>query len=201
MKNTKWVFLCLFVILAFGLILSPGCTKEEEIEEPAEEAAQAEQAEAEETEEPAIEEPEIELPEAVLTVVEENFPGAEIYFIEQAEQFGVVLYDIEFKADQGEIEVAEDGTVIDMVTIITIEELPEAAAQAIQEAAEGMTIKRLEKSEILAEVKVENEQGVIIKLEAPKYVYEAEVEKDGQTGEITVDAEGNIIEPLKWNTY
>jgi len=30
--------------------------------------------------------------------------------------------------------------------------------------------------------------------------YEAELVKDDQTGEITVDADGNIVEPLKWVT-
>ena len=198
MKSTKWIFWGLSIILAFGLVMTPGCTKKES-EEPAEEAAQAVQAETQETEAQEVAEPEIELPAAVSTVVKENFPDAEISFIEQAEELGIVLYDIEFKADQGEIEVAEDGTVIDVVTIIPMEELPEAAAQAIQSAAEGVTIKRLEKSEIRSEIKGEGERGVIVKLEAPKYVYEAELEKDGQTGEITVDAEGNIIEPLKWD--
>ncbi len=200
MKNTKWVFWSLSIFLVFGLILSPGCAKKEETEEPAYEAAQAEQVEAEEAEEPATAEPTIVLPEAVSTVVEENFPGAEVYFIDQAEHFGIVVYDIELKANQGEVEVAEDGTIIDIITIVTMDELPEAAAQTIQAAAEGMTIKRLEKTEIWSEVKVKDEQGAIIKLETPKYIYKAEVEKDGRTGEISVDANGSIIKPLKWVT-
>jgi uncharacterized membrane protein YkoI len=40
----------------------------------------------------------------------------------------------------------------------------------------------------------------LVKLGTHRFVYEAEVEKDGQTGEITVDAEGNIVEELKWDT-
>ena len=199
MKSTKWVFWGLSIILAFGLILTPGCTKKE-TEEAVETVEQTEPAAAQETDEPGLEEPVIELPAAVSSAVKENFPDAEIYFIEQAEQFGIVLYDIEFKADKGEIEVAEDGTVIDLVTIISLEQLPAAAAQAIQAASEGVTIKRLEKSEIRSEIKQQGEQGVIVKLNPPKYIYEAELEKDGQTGEITVDAAGNIIEPLKWDS-
>jgi len=200
MKSVKWVYGGISVILAFGLIITPGCAKNE-TEEQAEQAAQAVQTRTQEGVEAGLVEPDFELPDAVLAVVEEIFPGAEIYFIEQAEQFGVVLYDIEIKGGQGEIEVTEDGTVIDVVTVITMEELPEAAAQAIRNAAEEITIKRLEKSEIRSEVRVRNEQGIIVKFEAPKYVYEAEIEKDGRTGEITVDASGNIIEPLKWITY
>lgn len=43
------------------------------------------------------------------------------------------------------------------------------------------------------------EKSTIVKLDTPRYVYEAELEKDGRTGEIEVDAAGNITEPLKWD--
>ena len=143
--------------------------------------------------------PEVELPDAVAEAIKANIPDAEIDFVEVAEEDGITLYDIEFKADRGEIEVAADGTVIDVVTVITMEELPEAAAKAIKDAIEDATILRLEKSEIRSEIKKEGEMGTLVKLDTPRYVYEAELEKDGQTGEIEVDAEGNITEPLKWD--
>ena len=190
MKPTKLIFLGIVVLLALGLILSPGCTKKEA----------EEQAETQEMEEPEATKPEIKLPAAVLKAIEVNVPDAEIDFVEVTEEAGITLYDIEFKEDRGEIEVAEDGTVIDVVTIITMEELPEAAAQAIQKATEGIKIKRLEKSEVRSEIKKEGEKGIIVKLDNPRYLYEAEVVKDDQTGEITVDADGNIVEPLKWDT-
>ncbi len=193
MKHSNLFLLGLVVFLAFGLILSIACAKEEAGE-------QEERGEAEEMEESEAEEAEIELPAAVQEAIEANVPDAEIDFVEVVEEDGITLYDIEFKADRGEIEVAEDGTVIDVVTIVTMEELPEAAAQAIQEAAEGITIKRLEKSEVHSEIIKEGEMSIIVKLDTPYYIYEAEVEKDGQTGEIAVDAEGNIVEALKWDT-
>ena len=189
MKHTKLVLLGFVVLLALGLMLSTGCTKKEA----------EEQAETQETEEAEATKPAVELPAAVLEAIKANVPDAEIDFVEVAEEHGITLYDIEFKENRGEIEVAEDGTVIDVVTIITMEELPEAAAQAIQKAAEGITIKRLEKSEIRSEIKMEGEKGIIVKLDTPRYVYEAELVKDDQTGEITVDADGNIVEPLKWD--
>jgi uncharacterized membrane protein YkoI len=190
MNHNNLILLAVVVLLAFGLVMSIGCAKkegEEQAEKPAAEELQAA-------------EPEVELPAAVLEAIEANVPGAEIDFVEVAEEAGITLYDIEFKADRGEIEVAADGTVLDVVTIITMEELPEAAAKAIQDAIEGATIKRLEKSEIRSEIKKEGEMGTLVKLDIPRYVYEAELEKDGQTGEIEVDADGNITEPLKWNT-
>jgi uncharacterized membrane protein YkoI len=190
MKLTKLILLCFFVLLALGLILSPGCTKREA----------EKQAETQEMEEPEATNQEIEIPAAVLEAIKTNVPDGEIDFVEVTEESGTSFYDIEFKEDRGEIEVAEDGTVIDVVTIITMEELPEAAAQAIQKATEGIKIMRLEKSEVRSEIKKEGEKGIIVKLDNPRFVYEAEVVKDDQTGEITVDADGNIVEPLKWET-
>jgi uncharacterized membrane protein YkoI len=189
MKRSNWILLGFVVLLAFGLIGSYGCAKKER-EEPAEKI---------EKEKPKPAKEEVEFPTAVVEAIEANVPDARIDFVEVAEESGITLYDIEFKADRGEIEVAADGTVIDVVTIITMEELPEAAAQAIKDAIGDATILRMEKSEIRSEIKMGGETGVLVKLEVPRYVYEAELEKDGQTGEIEVDAEGNITEPLKWD--
>jgi uncharacterized membrane protein YkoI len=190
MKYNNLFLLGFIVLLAFGLAMSTGCAKNE-AEEPMEKP---------EVEESQGEKQEVELPAAVVEAIEANFPGAEIGVVEVAEEAGITLYDIEFKSDRGEIEVAEDGTVIDVVTVITMEELPEAAAKSIQDATEGAKILRLEKSEIRSEIKKEGDMGMLVKLDTPRYVYEAELEKDGQTGEIEVDAEGNITEPLKWDT-
>jgi uncharacterized membrane protein YkoI len=195
MKNRKFVLLSFIVLLAMGLILLPSCAPKES--EQGEESG--EQAETQEMEGSEAAEPVTELPDAVLQAIAINVPGAEIETAAMAVEEGITLYDIEFKEDRGEIEVAEDGTVIDVVTIVTMEDLPEAAALTIQKAAEGTTIKRLEKSEVRSEIKKEGEVSTIVKLDVPRYVYEAELEKDGQTGEITVDAEGNIVEPLKWD--
>jgi len=189
MKRNNWLFFCFVVLLVFGLTISTGCTKKEGEEE----------AEKIEVEEPKPVKQEVELPAAVVEAINAIVPDAEIDFVEVVEENGVTLYDIEFKDKRGEIEMTEDGTIIDVVTVITMEDLPEAAAQAIQKATEGITILRLEKSEIYSEIKTEGEKGTVIKLDTHRFVYEAELEKDGRTGEITVDADGNTIESLKWD--
>jgi uncharacterized membrane protein YkoI len=190
MKRTKWILLGFVVLVALGLTLPTGCAKK-----------QAEkQAETQQMEESEKAVPEVELPAVVLEAIETNVPDAEIGSVEVAEEEGVTLYDIEFKEDRGEIELVEDGTVIDVVTIVTMEELPEAAARAIKDAAEGMTISRLEKSEVRSEIKREEGKVAVVTLDAYRYVYEAELVTDDQTGEIAVDAEGQIVEPLKWDT-
>jgi hypothetical protein len=193
MKHSNLFLLGLVILLAFGLILSIGCAKEESEQ-------QEEQGQAEEMEAARAQKAEIELPAAVQEAIEANVPDAEIDFVEVEEKDGITLYDIEFKAERGEIEVAADGTVIDVVTIVTMEEIPKDAARAIKEATEGMTIKRLEKSEVRSEIVKEEETAVVVTLDTPYYLYEAELEKDGQTGEISVDADGNIVETLKWDT-
>jgi len=134
------------------------------------------------------------LPPAVAKVVDENKPGAEIDKLEIEKESGITLYDIEFKGDQGEIEVAADGTVIDVVTIVDMKDVPEAAAAAIRKAARGAAIKRLEKSEVRSKIVSEGGTGKLSRLAAPEYVYEAELSKGG---EVEVGADGTIIKGPK----
>jgi hypothetical protein len=95
------------------------------------------------------------------------------------------------------IEAAQ-GYCLDIATIVEMKDIPKAAAEVIQKAAEGARIKELEKSEIRAEIKKEGEKGKLIKLDNPRYVYEAELLKGDRTGEIEVTADGKVIEELKW---
>jgi len=157
----------------------------------AQEAGEKEEAKGEKEEKP-------ELPAAVAKAVKDNVPDAEIETMIVETEAGIALYDIEFKAGKGEIEVAEDGTVMDVATIIEMKDVPKPAAEAIQLAAAGATIKQLEKSEVRAEIKKEGEKGTVVKLASPKYVYEAEIVKGAQTGEIQVAPDGKIVEALKW---
>ena len=142
----------------------------------------------------------VELPPAVAKAVRENGPNAEINKVEVEKEAGITLYDIEFKAGAGEIEVAEDGTVMDIATIVEMKDIPKAAAATIQRAAEGAKIRQLERSEVRAEIKKEGEKGKIVMLRSPRFVYEAELVKDNQTGEVEVAADGKVVEPVKWTT-
>ena len=188
MNHPKWILFGCIVVLAFALIMTTGCAKQEEAQEGETQSTDQE------------EKAKVELPAAVAKAIEDNVPKAQIEKVEVEEKGGIALYDIEFKADQGEIEVAEDGTVIDVVTIITMEDVPEAAAEVLKKAIEDATIIRIEKSEVWSELKIEGDVGTIVKLDSPRYIYEAEIMKDDQTGEVEVAADGTVIEPLKWDT-
>jgi hypothetical protein len=144
-------------------------------------------------------EKQVVLPAAVAHAVKANFPGAEIKTAEVEKEAGIILYDIEFKAGRGEIEVAEDGTVMDIATIITMEELPNAAAEAIHKAAAVATVGQIEKSEVRAEIKKEGGKGTLVTLTSPRYVYEAELARGELKGEIQVAPDGTVVEGPKWN--
>ncbi len=81
-----------------------------------------------------------------------------------------------------------------------MKDLPKAAAEAIRETAEGDSVKQIEKSKIRAEIKKEGESGKVVRLASPKYIYEAEIAKGSETGEIQVGADGTVIESRNWHT-
>jgi hypothetical protein len=136
---------------------------------------------------------ETQLPAAVKQAVQQNKPGAEIDKLEVETESGITLYDIEFKAAQGEIEVAEDGTVMDVTIIVDEKEVPAPAVAAIKTAAAGQAVKQFEKSEVRAEIVKDGGKGRISKLSTPKYVYEAELTK----GEVEVTPDGKVIKAGK----
>lgn len=135
-----------------------------------------------------------QLPSAVVEAIKTNCTDCSIDKATREIENGVTVYDIEFKGGKGEIALAGDGTVIDRETVVTLNDVPDAAREAIQKAATGGKIKLVAKGEIRAELK----NGQVIKLESPKYVYEAELAKGNQVAEIEVSADGQVIEQPEW---
>lgn len=141
---------------------------------------------------------EVKLPPAVAKAVQANCPGAVVDKMEIDKEGGIALYDLEFKAGRGEIEVAEDGTVMDIATIVALKDIPKPAADAILKVAAGARLGQLERSEVRAEIKTQNGKGVIVKLDPPQYVYEAELVQGEKRGEVQVAPAGKIVEGPKW---
>jgi hypothetical protein len=133
------------------------------------------------------------LPAAITKAIEDNRPGAEIDKLDVEKEHGLSFYDIEFKAGKGEMDVAEDGTVLNIATIIEMKDVPEAAAAAIRTAGKGRPIKQLERSEVRAEIVNVGGKARISKLATPRYVYEAEF----SNGEVEVTPEGKVIKAGK----
>lgn len=129
------------------------------------------------------------LPAPVSEVVQQSRPGADIAKLTIEKENGISFYDVEFAADQGEMDVAEDGTVLDIATIIEMKDVPEVVAAAIRTVAKGKSIKQLSRSEVRAEIVKEGGKGRVSKLATPRYVYEAEFSR----GEVEITPEGKII--------
>jgi hypothetical protein len=135
-----------------------------------------------------------QIPAAVVEAIKSNCTGCSIDKATREIENGVRIYDIEFKRGQGEIAIAEDGSVIDRETVVQLKDVPAAALDAIQKGASGGKIKQVARGEIRAELK----DGQITKLGSPKYVYEAELVKGDQVAEIEVTSEGQVIEAPEW---
>jgi hypothetical protein len=129
------------------------------------------------------------LPAAVSDVIQQNRPAADIAKLTVEKEDGIAFYDVEFAAGQGEMDVAEDGTVLDIATVIALKDVPEVVAAAIRTVAKGKSIKQLTRSEVRAEIVREGGKGRISKLATPRYVYEAEFSK----GEVEISSEGKVI--------
>ncbi len=134
------------------------------------------------------------LPAAVLKAIDANCPGAEIDKLDVEDEAGIKLYDVEFKAGRGEIEVAEDGTVLDVATIVPLKDVPEAVAAVIRKAAGTSGVRQVEKSEVRARIEKKDGKGRLVPVAPPQFVYEAELAKGG---EIEVAADGKVVEGPK----
>jgi 3D (Asp-Asp-Asp) domain-containing protein len=133
------------------------------------------------------------LPPAVATALADNRPGAEVDKLTIEKEHGITVYDFEFKASQGEMDVVADGTVLDLATVVQMKDIPEAVAATIRSAAKKRPIKQLTRSEVWAEIVSEQGKGRVSKLATPKYVYEAEFPR----GEVEVAPDGKIIKQGK----
>jgi len=138
----------------------------------------------------------VELSEAAAAALKAAFPNATIDEAKAEDEHGVKIFAVELKTgkDECDVEVTVDGIILSVATEVELKDVPEAVAKAIKAAAEGATIKEINKEEVRAEIK----DKAVVKLNALKIVYEAELVKGEQKGEIEVAADGTVIEPLKW---
>lgn len=132
------------------------------------------------------------VPPEVKAALDALYPNAEIEEVE-VEKEGLKVYEVELEQNDQEVEVtlAPDGTLVEVETVMTVQGLPEAVAKAIEKAAEGATIKEVNKEVTYAVVK-------LVKLDQPQTSYEAELSKEGAKCEIEVAEDGSILEQSKW---
>ncbi|UCD30124.1 MAG: PepSY-like domain-containing protein [Planctomycetota bacterium] len=121
------------------------------------------------------------------TAIETKFPKADVREV-QARLGG--LYEIELLQDKESLEVKlhQDGTIIEIETIIDASDLPEPVMNTVTEKTKGKELKEVEKVQLLARQTL----GGLQKLEKPEVFYEIEWLEFGFEQEINVNPDGSI---------
>lgn len=132
------------------------------------------------------------LPAAVSRAIKSECPDCVIQKATRETDGGVTLYQFDFMAGKGEMDVAADGSIIQRETIVQTSDVPAAALDGIRKS--GGTIERIERDEVRAEIR----DGKLIKLDTPKYLYEVDLVKRNQNGELFVTPEGQVTEGPTW---
>ncbi len=133
------------------------------------------------------------LPKAVLDSIKGRFPGADITSAEKEIEDNQVVYDIELKhkGRKYEMDIKEDGTIIEIEKEIASKDVPKAITKAvlgkypkatIKEVMEVNKVKGKEETPIHYEVTIETAEKktmeVIVSLDGKSVKTEAEAAKE-----------------------
>jgi uncharacterized membrane protein YkoI len=124
------------------------------------------------------------LPKKVLDAVKSWFPEPDFTSITKETTDGKVAYDLEFKykGRKYEMDIKEDGTVLEIEKEVAVKDLPEAVAKALKAKHAKATIKDIMEVNLVT--------GKNLKLDH----YEVILEMDGKTIEVTVSPDGKKVE-------
>lgn len=123
------------------------------------------------------------IPKKVLDAVKSKFPSPEFHTMTKETVDGKVFYDLEFKykGRKCEMDVSEDGTIVNVEREIAVKDLPKAVAKALEQKYPKAKFKDVMEAK---EVKGRDE--------VPEG-YEVMVEAGGRTFEVSVSPDGKKI--------
>jgi hypothetical protein len=121
-----------------------------------------------------------ELPEAARECVKRNSTGAKIGRIERIERDGTIRFEAELKTPNGskDLLVDQDGTLLEVEEEISLPAVGTTARLAIEKAAEGGKVKKVET--------VKNGEGKLL-------YYEVDIEVKGKKSEIKISPDGELL--------
>ena len=124
------------------------------------------------------------VPKAVMDAIKARFPDADITSVEKETEDGKVVYDIELKSKgrKYEMDIKEDGTVLEVENEIPVKNLPEAVTKALDAKYPKSTIK-----EVMEVNKVNGSQ------ETPDHYEVTLTTADGKGKEVTVSLDGATV--------
>src|SRR5689334_1249787 len=138
------------------------------------------------------------LPDKVRGTFVEKFPNAVIQEAKSAKRDGVAVWHVEFRdgKSQRATNIAEDGTMLAVISHLTVKTVPKPAMRKLEAAAKNSDAKlgRLERLDVTSEAK----DGKVVKLDKQSTRYAAELTKDGQTAKVIVDEKGRIVDEPKF---
>jgi uncharacterized membrane protein YkoI len=128
------------------------------------------------------------LPAKVKAALNDRFPGATVTSAEKEIENGQVVYDLELKHDgrKYEMDVKEDGTIMEIEKEVAFKDLPEAVTKAL-----GDKFPKANYEEFMEVNKVEG------KKETPTHYEVTLVTADKKKLEVEVSLEGKILKSGK----
>jgi hypothetical protein len=135
----------------------------------------------------------VALSDKAADAVKKAFPQATVGKVKVEDVEGTKVFEAILTQDAAEmeVEVAEDGLIVEVETAITAKDLPAAVADAAAKALAGAEIKKVMKQEARAAAK-------LVQLSEAKTVFEVELTKDGKEGELKLSAVGAVLNALEW---
>jgi uncharacterized membrane protein YkoI len=120
-----------------------------------------------------------DVPSAAQAVIQTLTSGGTIETITCEKEDGKHFYKVEYKKDgrEFELEVDDDGKVLETEEILAMEDLPPAVQETVKTESAGGKIK---------ELALETEDG--------KTFYEVEFEKNGKEHEVKIAEDGIVLE-------
>ena len=127
------------------------------------------------------------LPKKIMDTVRARLPGAEVTSAEKEKEDGKVVYDLELKHEgrKYEMDILEDGTLVEIEKEIAAKDVPEKVTKAIKEKYPTAIVK-----EVMEVNKVTGKE------EKPMH-YEVTIETGGKSKEVIVSLDGKLKEEKK----
>jgi uncharacterized membrane protein YkoI len=85
------------------------------------------------------------VPKAVMDAIKGRFPEAEISSVEKEKEDGKIVYDIELKhkGRKYEMDILEDGTIVEIEKEVASKDVPEAVTKAVEARYPKCTIEEV----------------------------------------------------------
>jgi uncharacterized membrane protein YkoI len=123
------------------------------------------------------------VPQKIMDTIKTRFPGADVSSVEKENEGGKVVYDVELKhkGRKYEMDIEENGTIIEIEKEVAAKDLPKAALKTLQAKYPNATIKEImEVNKVKGKQEIPDHYEVNI-VTADMKKLEVEISLDGKT--------------------